>query len=283
MNNRTITLTVSAGFEEVFGFFADPESLPLWATHFCQSVEKRDDGWVIRSARDEMVLVVDTHEAGGCIDMYAGPDYDHLHMMPMRVFSLPAGKAAISFTLLQYPETGNRAFYEQYCMLLDEVRAVAERFGGGEISAPEGVGTKATVGIVSNDLASSRDFYVKHFGFRAVFDAPCYVHLVEPDSGSEIGFLAPVPEGEAAAQPAMAKATTGEGVWLSLAVKDVDAEFERLYGEGLRFLEKPTDQPWGERTCALEDPNGVLIYVSQKIDSMDDSFKEFVVEESVGV
>jgi catechol 2,3-dioxygenase-like lactoylglutathione lyase family enzyme len=45
-------------------------------------------------------------------------------------------------------------------------------------------------------------------------------------------------------------------VQLHFEVDDVDAEYERLRGEGLAFDEPPADKPWGWRVASVRDPAG---------------------------
>ena len=49
-------------------------------------------------------------------------------------------------------------------------------------------------------------------------------------------------------------------VALIFEVKDVDATYNHLKKQGLKFVTKPTDRPaWGLRTSHLRDPDGNLI------------------------
>ena len=47
---------------------------------------------------------------------------------------------------------------------------------------------------------------------------------------------------------------------LIFEVEDVDATYNRLKIQGIKFITKPTDRPaWGLRTLHLRDPDGTLI------------------------
>lgn len=46
---------------------------------------------------------------------------------------------------------------------------------------------------------------------------------------------------------------------LWLQVRDVDAEFARLEGEGVTVVEGPVDEPWGLREARVRDPDGLLL------------------------
>lgn len=54
---------------------------------------------------------------------------------------------------------------------------------------------------------------------------------------------------------------TYAGVVLSTA--DVDALFGRLKAGGAEIVQEPTDQPYGVRDCAVRDPAGNHIRISE--------------------
>lgn len=58
----------------------------------------------------------------------------------------------------------------------------------------------------------------------------------------------------------MAKGTYGG---LLLASADLDATFERLRQAGVEIAQEPTDQPYGQRDCAVRDPAGNLIRIQE--------------------
>jgi catechol 2,3-dioxygenase-like lactoylglutathione lyase family enzyme len=117
--------------------------------------------------------------------------------------------------------------------------------------------TKHTIGITTEKVVESRDFYVKHFGFKVVFDNGWYTHLRNESNGMEIAFLQPNhPTQDAVFQAAY----NGSGLWLALEVDDVDSEYERLRSE-LPIEVHIKNEPWGERHFAVLDPNGIGVNV----------------------
>ena len=52
---------------------------------------------------------------------------------------------------------------------------------------------------------------------------------------------------------------TDDKLSLWLQVRDVDAEFARLKGEGVEVVEPPVDEPWGLREARIRDPDGLLL------------------------
>jgi len=50
---------------------------------------------------------------------------------------------------------------------------------------------------------------------------------------------------------------------LVLATADLDGAFERLQARGAEVVQEPTDQPYGIRDCAIRDPAGNLLRISE--------------------
>ncbi|MEA2189879.1 MAG: hypothetical protein QOK16_4890, partial [Solirubrobacteraceae bacterium] len=45
---------------------------------------------------------------------------------------------------------------------------------------------------------------------------------------------------------------------------DCDAAVEHLRVAGVKIVEEPTDQPWGERVARVLDPDGNVVIVGQR-------------------
>jgi uncharacterized glyoxalase superfamily protein PhnB len=58
----------------------------------------------------------------------------------------------------------------------------------------------------------------------------------------------------------MAKGTYAS---LMLSSPDLDTVFDRAQARGADVVQEPTDQPWGQRDCALRDPAGNMIRIQQ--------------------
>ena len=125
--------------------------------------------------------------------------------------------------------------------------------------------TRTATGIVTNKLRESREFYMRHFGFEAVFEGSWYIHL-KHSSGAEVAFLQP---DHATQQPCFQKAFAGAGIWLNLEVDDVDAEHARLRFEGVEMAVDLRDEMWGERHFTVLDPNGLAINVLKMVKEPD--------------
>jgi predicted enzyme related to lactoylglutathione lyase len=50
---------------------------------------------------------------------------------------------------------------------------------------------------------------------------------------------------------------------ITLATPDLDETFARLQAGGAEIVQEPTEQPYGIRDCAIRDPAGNLIRISE--------------------
>lgn len=105
--------------------------------------------------------------------------------------------------------------------------------------------------ITTDKVEESRDFYVRHLGAKVTFDCGWYVNLeLGPDAS--IQFMTPQP-GQPVCNPA--------GLMYNFSVTDVDAEFRTLAASGLTAVMPLEDHPWGDRGFAVQDPNGIMLYI----------------------
>ena len=55
----------------------------------------------------------------------------------------------------------------------------------------------------------------------------------------------------------------GSYAHIVLTTADLDGVFERLQARGAEVVQEPTEQPYGIRDCAIRDPAGNLIRISE--------------------
>jgi lactoylglutathione lyase len=55
----------------------------------------------------------------------------------------------------------------------------------------------------------------------------------------------------------------GQRFALWVYAENCDAAVERLRGAGVEVIEEPADQPWGERTARVLDPDGNEVIIGQ--------------------
>lgn len=117
------------------------------------------------------------------------------------------------------------------------------------------------------DLTPVRDFYVNHFGFRAVYDSDWYVHLhfaAADRPPLELAFMRPDVSFQ---PPALQAPFAGPGVILTFEVEDVTALHAALAAAGVLrdVVVDLRDEAWGQRHFLIRDPAGILLDVVQPI------------------
>lgn len=120
--------------------------------------------------------------------------------------------------------------------------------------------------IATNSVNQARDFYVKYFGFEAVFDAGWYVQLHGRRNGSdiplELAFMLPNNE---SLPPSLQHAFDGKGVFITIEVDEVDALYEQLRDAGYEAVVELRNETWGQRHFIIRDPSGSLLDVVKPI------------------
>lgn len=120
--------------------------------------------------------------------------------------------------------------------------------------------------VLVDDQAKALSFYTEVLGFEKKADIPMGAHRWltvvsgEAPDGPE---LALEPDSHPAASPFKA-ALVADGIpYTSFGVADVEAEYERLSGLGVRFTQPPT--PMGPVTTAVfDDTCGNLIQIASR-------------------
>lgn len=109
--------------------------------------------------------------------------------------------------------------------------------------------------ICSDRLSESRDFYVALLGFEIRYDSDWYVQLRNPSNyEQEFGIILRshnlVPQ---------EFQTAPTGMYVTFVVPDVDEVYEKAVAMGLRIVQEPRNEFYGQRRFLTTDPNGCLI------------------------
>jgi len=107
--------------------------------------------------------------------------------------------------------------------------------------------------FTTDKIEESRDFYVEHLGAKVTFDCGWYVNLKFGQDAWTLQFMAPQKQGQLLSKP--------EGLIYNLEVENVDQEFKQLTSRGLKAVMPLEDHPWGDRGFAIQDPNGITLYL----------------------
>lgn len=117
-------------------------------------------------------------------------------------------------------------------------------------------------GIVTARFFETWDFYTTHLSFGTLHESNRELRLVH-ESGVQLAVLREETDG----QPAeLVPAATGRGFWLSLDVVDAQALYLRLLDANVEVA-SPLETTAGgsEKRFSVRDPNGVLIFIAQKM------------------
>jgi catechol 2,3-dioxygenase-like lactoylglutathione lyase family enzyme len=118
--------------------------------------------------------------------------------------------------------------------------------------------------VLVDDQAKALQFYTDVLGFVKKYDVPLgearWLTVVSPEDpdGPE---LVLEPDGHPAARPFKEALVTDGIPFTSFAVDDVQRDFERLTGLGVRFTQEPT-QMGPVTTAVLDDTCGNLIQIA---------------------
>ncbi len=112
--------------------------------------------------------------------------------------------------------------------------------------------------ITTKDLAAALAFYRDLLGATVSYEFP------GPDGepayvGLELG-----PGELGIGRDLTSTAGPSERFSLWVYTDDCDAAIERLRSAGVKIVEEPTDQPWGERVARVLDPDGNTVIVGQR-------------------
>ena len=115
--------------------------------------------------------------------------------------------------------------------------------------------TASAVSLNVADVPASVAFLTSHFGFRQEMAADGFASLAREDAGMNVVFLRRglplLPEDQ--------RDTHAAGLILAFVVEDLEGELARLREEGVDITMPLREEPWGERSFQVTDPNGVIV------------------------
>jgi len=116
------------------------------------------------------------------------------------------------------------------------------------------------------DLASSQHFYTELLGLIPVFESDWIVQVASPSDESITLTLQPrnhelVPAGYQ---------TAPSGVSVAFVVPDCDQVYTKALSMGLKIVQEPKNEIYGQRRFLTVDPDGLLVDVSSPCEPSDD-------------
>jgi len=140
------------------------------------------------------------------------------------------------------------------CKTTSLVLCMISSYGFSQTETP--ISMKMNAGIVTSKLAETKAFYASVLNFGVVFENEFYLLLHTPGHQAELSFLLP---NHPSQHTLFQKAFSGQGVYLTIEVEDVDKEYARIRSLNIPVAFGLKDEAWGDRHFAIVDPNGIGI------------------------
>lgn len=115
---------------------------------------------------------------------------------------------------------------------------------------------KLNAGIITEKIAETKAFYTTILDFGVTFENEFYLLLHTPNEEAEISFLLP---NHPSQQTLFHKPYSGQGMYLTIEVDDVDKVYNDLKKKGVEIKIEIRNESWGDRHFAIQDPNGIGI------------------------
>ena len=126
--------------------------------------------------------------------------------------------------------------------------------------------------LMCEDVSARAAFYIRHFGFHALFAADWYQHLQSSEDESvNLALL----QHDHLTIPEAGRGQQARGLLINFEVEDVDAVHARLKSEGLPMLLDLRSEAFGQRHFITSDPGGVLIDVITPIPPTGEFVEQF--------
>jgi predicted enzyme related to lactoylglutathione lyase len=114
--------------------------------------------------------------------------------------------------------------------------------------------------ICSEQLAESRNFYVRLFDFSIDYDSDWFVHLISKDKQFELGIIdlnSEIVPTEIRNKPT--------GTYITFVVDNVDEVFKLAKTNKYKVVQSPENTFYGQRRMLLKDPNNYIIDISSPV------------------
>lgn len=120
------------------------------------------------------------------------------------------------------------------------------------------------IGIATDKIAESRDFYLKHFHYHIGRELESMVLLHSSNGHRSLAFFRPMSESRGVERvEGLHEAFSGTGIYLTLGVPNVEEALAYFQREGIPIVRELRTEAWGERLFMIRDPNGIGLYMSE--------------------
>ncbi|MDQ5978974.1 MAG: hypothetical protein QG602_1948 [Verrucomicrobiota bacterium] len=135
MQNRLLTLTLTAPCATAFNFLADIENLPAWTGGLCEWVELHREGWWAYTALGELAVETKVDDIAGEIDLCLRHVSGWQAVIPLRVRSDGDGGAIVRAACRQPVGLSDDDYERLVESLLNGLRDLAVQFHPEPVAA----------------------------------------------------------------------------------------------------------------------------------------------------
>jgi len=120
--------------------------------------------------------------------------------------------------------------------------------------------TRGFPNIITEDLATTKAWYLELLDWQVEFDSDWFVHLSASDVvGVELGMI---DAGHEIVSDLVASGSAG--IMVTLVVDDVDDVHRKAVDLGYAVVQAPQDLFYGQRRMVLRDPSGTMVDISSE-------------------
>jgi len=130
--------------------------------------------------------------------------------------------------------------------------------------------TSLSVSLTVNNVKSSGDFLIKHFGIKEKIAADGFASLIHETSGINVIYMQTGIE----VLPEFLRYVTVAGTILAFVTTNLEAEEERLRLAGVPITLPLQTEEWGEKLFMVTDPNGVVIQLVEWINKGEGNWQQ---------
>lgn len=109
--------------------------------------------------------------------------------------------------------------------------------------------------ICTDNLASSKEFYVGLLGLKVKYDSDWYVQLCVPEN-PEVEYGLIKRDHELVPNQYQQNPT---GMYVTFVVPNVEVAYQRAIKMGAPIIQEPRNEFYGQRRFLTQDPNGCLL------------------------
>ena len=129
--------------------------------------------------------------------------------------------------------------------------------------------------IVTKSIDQTKNFYVKWFGCKLLFESTWFILLQMP--GTNENLIAFIDEIHPSSPPSP-KAFSGEGAFYTINVSDAKILFDAFARAKAKFAYTLTDEPWGQKRFAVIDPNGLWIDIVEQTQPKEGWWDDYLIK-----